>query len=122
MDDDGFLYIMDRKKDMLKYQSIMYYPHEIEEVISQMPGVAEVCVFGIWNPLVGDKAAAAVVKKIGSKIQAQDVVDFVKGHCSAIYKHLHGGAIIVDDLIKSPNGKTNRAATKAYFVKINDEN
>ncbi|EDW04738.1 GH11285 [Drosophila grimshawi] len=79
MDDDGFLYIMDRKKDMLKYQSIMYYPHEIEEVISQMPGVAEVCVFGIWNPLVGDKAASAVVKKIGSKIQAQDVVDFVKG-------------------------------------------
>ncbi|EDV94911.1 4-coumarate--CoA ligase 1 [Drosophila grimshawi] len=122
MDDDGFLYIMDRKKDMLKYQNIMYYPHEIEEVISQMPGVAEVCVFGIWNPLVGDKAAAAVVKKIGSKIQAQDVVDFVKGHCSAIYKHLHGGAIIVDDLIRSPNGKTNRAATKAYFVKINDEN
>ncbi|EDV94910.1 GH15741 [Drosophila grimshawi] len=122
MDDDGFLYIMDRKKDMLKYQNIMYYPHEIEEVISQMPGVAEVCVFGIWNPLVGDKAAAAVVKKIGSKIQAQDVVDFVKGHCSAIYKHLHGGAIIVDDLKRSPNGKTNQQLMKAYFLEVTDKN
>ncbi|KAH8420865.1 hypothetical protein KR222_006964, partial [Zaprionus bogoriensis] len=116
IDDDGFLYIVERKKDMLKFQSIMYYPNEIEEVISQMPDVAEVCVFGVWDQFNGDEAAAAVVKKKGSKIEAQDVVDYVRNKIGAKYKHLHAGAIIVDDLKRSPNGKPNRVATKAYFL------
>jgi len=121
MDDDGFLYIVERKKDMLKYQNIMYYPNDIEEIISKMPDVAEVCVFGVWDQFNGDEATAAVVKKIGSQIHAQDVVDYVKSHTDAKYKHLHGGAIIVDDLIRSANGKTNRLATKAYFLEIKDK-
>lgn len=122
VDDDGFLYIVERKKDMLKYQNIMYYPHEIEEVISQMPDVAEVCVFGVWDPINGDEAAAAVVKKLGSQIHAQDVVDYVRNHVDANYKQLHGGAIIVDELKLSPNGKTNRLATKAYFLEVKQRN
>ncbi|KRF78968.1 uncharacterized protein Dvir_GJ10987, isoform B [Drosophila virilis] len=122
MDDEGFLYIVERKKDMLKYQNIMYYPNEIEELIAQMPEVAEVCVFGIWNQFNGDEAAAAVVKKIGSNIHAQDVVDYVEQHCTAKYKHLHGGAIIVDDLKRTANGKTNRQATKAYFLEVKYKN
>ncbi|EDW16083.1 4-coumarate--CoA ligase 1 [Drosophila mojavensis] len=122
MDDDGFLYIVERKKEMLKYQNIMYYPHEIEDVIAQMPQVAEVCVFGIWNEYNGDEAAAAVIKKIGSTLHAQDVVDFVKQHTSAKYKQLHGGAIIVDELKRTANGKTNRQATKAYFLEVKDRN
>ncbi|XP_064544940.1 uncharacterized protein LOC135432965 [Drosophila montana] len=121
MDDDCFLYIVDRKKDMLKYQNIMYYPHEIEEVISQMPGVAEVCVFGIWDETNGDEAAAAVVKRIGTDIQAEDVVDYVRKHISVSYKHLHAGAIIVDDLQRSANGKTNRQATKNYFIEVKNK-
>ncbi|EDW59289.1 luciferin 4-monooxygenase [Drosophila virilis] len=122
MDDDGFLYITDRKKEMLRYQNIMYYPHEIEDVIAQMPAVAEVCVFGVWNPFNGDEAAAAVVKKFGAEIQAQDVVDFVQQHSSAEYKHLHAGAIIVDNLERTTNGKTNRPANKAYFIKAKNGN
>lgn len=122
MDDDGFLYIVERKKDMLKYQNIMYYPHEIEEVISQMPGVSEVCVFGVWDPINGDEAVAAVVKKLGSEIHAQDVVDYVREHIDTNYKQLHGGAIIVDELRRSPNGKTNRLATKAYFLEVKQRN
>uniref|UniRef100_A0A6P4ETA7 Luciferin 4-monooxygenase-like n=1 Tax=Drosophila rhopaloa TaxID=1041015 RepID=A0A6P4ETA7_DRORH len=49
VDNDGFLYVVERKKDLLKYQSNYYYPHELEELISRMPGVAEVCAFGIWG-------------------------------------------------------------------------
>ncbi|ALC43302.1 CG5568 [Drosophila busckii] len=118
MDDDGFLFILERKKNMLKYQNIMYYPHEIEDTIAKMPGVSEVCVFGVWNPLAGDEAAAAVVRQQGAKIQAEDVVNYVKEHTSASYKHLHGGALIMDELQHSANGKTNRIATKAYFLKV----
>ncbi|XP_020814233.1 4-coumarate--CoA ligase 2-like [Drosophila serrata] len=118
VDDDGFLYIVERKKDMLKYQNIMYYPNDIERVISEMPDVAEVCVFGVWDQINGDEAAAAVVKKQGSDLKAQDIVDYVKEHIEAKYKQLNGGAIIVEDLVRSPNGKTNRMATKAYFLEV----
>ncbi|XP_044314866.1 4-coumarate--CoA ligase 1-like [Drosophila rhopaloa] len=118
VDDDGFVYVVERKKDMLKYQNIMYYPNDIEKVISAMPDVAEVCVFGVWNQMVGDEAAAAVVKKQGSGLKAQDIVDYVATHIDAKYKHLHGGAIIMEDLVRSPNGKTNRLATKAYFLEV----
>ncbi|EDW83371.1 uncharacterized protein Dwil_GK22354 [Drosophila willistoni] len=122
MDDDGFLYIVERKKDMLKYKTMMYYPHEIESVISKMPDVADVCVFGVWNPYTGDEAAAAVVKKKGSDLHAQDVLDYVMEHVDATYKQLNGGALIVDELKRSANGKTNRLATKAYFLEVKDRN
>ncbi|KAH8406551.1 hypothetical protein KR215_007095, partial [Drosophila sulfurigaster] len=122
MDDDGYLYVIERKKDMLKYQNIMYYPNEIEQIISQMPDVADVCVFGVWDQFNGDEAAAAVVKKPGSQIHAQDVVDFVQRHTDAKYKQLNGGAVIVDELVRSANGKTNRLGTKAYFLDIKDRN
>ncbi|XP_033167244.1 luciferin 4-monooxygenase-like [Drosophila mauritiana] len=116
MDRDGFLYIMDRKKEMLKYQNIMYYPNDIESVISEMPQVAEVCVFGIWSNIFGDEAAAAVVKKLGSELEAQDVVDYVSSRTDSKYKQLNGGAVIVEDLQRSANGKTNRMANKAHFL------
>lgn len=122
MDEDGFLYVMERKKDMLKYQNIMYYPHEVEEVIYQMPQVADVCVFGVCNDNNGDEAAAVVVKKPGTQLSAEDVVDFVRTHVTATYKQLIAGAIIVDDLKRSPNGKTNRAANKAYFLEVKGGN
>ncbi|KAH8250226.1 hypothetical protein KR026_008561, partial [Drosophila bipectinata] len=118
VDDDGFIYIVERKKDMLKYQNIMYYPNEVESVISEMPDVVEVCVFGVWDQIYGDEAAAAVVKKQGSSLRAQDVVDYVAEHIKAKYKQLNGGAIIVEDLKRSPNGKTNRMANKAHFLEV----
>ncbi|EDW83372.2 uncharacterized protein Dwil_GK22353 [Drosophila willistoni] len=120
VDNDGFLYIVERKKDMLKYQNIMYYPNEIEDVISRMPEVAEVCVFGVWDQINGDEAAAAVVKRVGTELHAEDVVDYVNEHVGAKYKQLHGGALIVDDLMRSSNGKTNRIATKKYFLQVKD--
>ncbi|EDW76594.2 uncharacterized protein Dwil_GK15543 [Drosophila willistoni] len=122
MDEDGFLYIVDRKKDMLKCHHIMYYPHELETVIAQMPDVAEVCVFGVWSDVNGDEPAAAVIKRIGSTLKSQDVVDYVRKHVKASYKQLLGGVLIVDDLKRSPNGKTNRRANKEYFLKVRKAN
>ncbi|XP_043653823.1 4-coumarate--CoA ligase CCL1-like [Drosophila teissieri] len=118
MDRDGFLYIVDRKKEMLKYQNIMYYPNDIESVISEMPQVAEVCVFGIWSNIFGDEAAAVVVKKTGSELEAQDVVDYVSYRTDSKYKQLNGGALVVEDLQRSANGKTNRMANKAHFLDV----
>ncbi|XP_034489226.1 probable 4-coumarate--CoA ligase 3 [Drosophila innubila] len=116
VDEDGFLFIVDRKKDMLKYQSIMYYPQEIENVIAQIPEISEVCVFGNINIFNGDEAAAAVVKKHGAQLKPQDVIDYVAKHVKATYLQLTGGVFIVDDLKRTASGKTDRRATRAYCL------
>ncbi|KAH8407147.1 hypothetical protein KR222_009167 [Zaprionus bogoriensis] len=116
-DDDCYLYIVERKKDMLKFLGMMYYPHEVEEVIAQMPQVAEVCVFGLWTETEGDAAAASVVVKPGCHLKACQVVDFVAQQIGVSYKQLNGGAQIVPQLAKSANGKVNRQAVKTAFLR-----
>ncbi|XP_034487213.1 luciferin 4-monooxygenase [Drosophila innubila] len=116
-DEDNYLHVVERKKDMLKFLGMMYYPHEIEEVIAQMPEVAEVCVFGIWNETEGDAAAASVVPKPGGQLDASQVLHFVSQHMTVNYKQLHGGAQIVPHLAKSANGKVNRKAVKENYLK-----
>jgi len=54
MDEDGYRFVIDRLKDMLKYRNIMYYTSEIENVIAEMPNVVEACVFGICDPSNGE--------------------------------------------------------------------
>ncbi|KAH8374573.1 hypothetical protein KR200_001548 [Drosophila serrata] len=116
-DQDNYLHIVERKKDMLKYLGMMYYPHEVEEVIAQMPDVAEVCVFGIWREMEGDAAAASVVLRSGSNLNPSQVEQFVRKNVSVQFKHLHGGVQIVPQLAKSANGKVNRHAVKAAYLK-----
>ncbi|XP_017129624.1 luciferin 4-monooxygenase-like [Drosophila elegans] len=122
VDEDGYVFIIDRIKDMLKYQNIMYYPSEIENVIAEMPDVVEACVFGIWDEVNGDEAAASVVRKQGSELNSQDVVDYVRKRISAKYKQLNGGALIVDQITGVGDRKTNRAAAKAHFLKHMNNN
>lgn len=122
VDEDGYLFVIDRLKDMLKYQNIMYYPSEIENVIAEMPNVLEACVFGIWDPVNGDEAAASVVKKPGTQLEAQDVVEYVRKRITAKFKQLNGGALIVDQIVRSGNRKTNRSAVKEHFLKNYNNN
>jgi len=116
VDDDGFLYMVGRIKDMLKYQGLMYYPSEVEDIINQMPGVAEVCVFGIDHATNWYENAATVVPKRGSNITAEDVVKFVAANTDANYLQLRAGVLIVSDIKRLPNGKTNRQAAKEFFL------
>ncbi|XP_039494853.1 probable 4-coumarate--CoA ligase 2 [Drosophila santomea] len=116
-DEDNYLHIVERKKDMLKYLGMMYYPHEVEEVIAQMPDVAEVCVFGIFREMEGDAAAASVVLRSGSKLEPKHVEQYVRKNISVQFKHLHGGVQFVPQLAKSANGKVNRQAVKAAYLK-----
>ncbi|XP_016981368.1 4-coumarate--CoA ligase 1-like [Drosophila rhopaloa] len=122
MDEDGYLFIIDRLKDMLKFQNIIYYPSEIEKVIAEIPNVVEACVFGIWDAENGDEAAASVVRKPGTQLEAQDVVDYVRKRIAAKYKQLNGGALIVDQISGCGSRKINRAAAKAYYLKHMNNN
>jgi len=102
---------------MLRFENMMYYPQEIEEVIAKMPEVIEVCVFGIWNEFKGDAAAASVVIKPETQLDASQVLAFVAQRISVSYKQLHGGVQIVPHLAKSPSGKVKRQAVKDAYLK-----
>ncbi|XP_016946542.1 uncharacterized protein LOC108022200 [Drosophila biarmipes] len=115
-DEHNFLYIVDRKKEMLRYEYLSYWPTEIESVISKLPQVQEVCVVGIYDERVGDEAGALVVKVPGSEISAQDIVDHVAKHLPAKEKQLYSGVQFTEKLPSSANGKTLRKASREEFL------
>jgi long-chain acyl-CoA synthetase len=63
MDEEGYLFIVDRKKDMIVVSGFNVYPNEVEAVIAEHAGVAEVCVLGVPDPLCGEAVVAFVVRR-----------------------------------------------------------
>ncbi|XP_052839850.1 uncharacterized protein LOC128254675 [Drosophila gunungcola] len=115
-DDDNLLYVVDRKKEILKYQGNQYWPSEIEGVIAELPQVEEVCVIGIYDEQQGDAAGALVVTRKGSSITRKDISDHVAKRLPSIQKQLHAGVQFTDKLPANPNGKTLRRAAREEFV------
>jgi len=77
MDEDGYLTIVDRKKDMLIYKGYNVYPRELEELLFQHPAVANCTVIGVPDPAVGEWPKAFVVRKPGQEVTEKDLMDFV---------------------------------------------
>ena len=88
IDADGFAFIVDRKKDMVNVGGLKVYPREVEEVLFQHPGVADVAVVGGPDPERGESVVAFVVKKPGANITAEELTDFVRARI-AHYKAPH---------------------------------
>ena len=110
MDEDGYFYIVDRKKDMIIRGGYNVYPREIEEVLYTHPAVAEAAVIGIPHSELGEEVAAAVVFRPGEQITAEELQQFVKERV-APYKYprkIH----LMDELPKSHTGKILKRAIK----------
>jgi long-chain acyl-CoA synthetase len=86
MDEDGYFYIEDRKKDMIIAGGYNIYPREVEEVLAGHPAVLEVAVAGIPDPRRGETVIAWIVKKPGDPIAEQEIIDWSKEHL-ARYKY-----------------------------------
>ena len=78
MDEDGYFYITDRKKDLLKYKGYSVYPREVEDVIYEHPAVKLCAVVGKPDPVAGEIPKAFVVLKEGAIATEQEIMDFVK--------------------------------------------
>ncbi|KAH8297083.1 hypothetical protein KR044_004690, partial [Drosophila immigrans] len=115
-DDDNNLILVDRKKDLLKYKSIHYWPSEIEQIIAELPEVFNVCIVGIDDPRYGDAAGALVVKTPGAAITEQQIIDHVAKRVVVDYKQLHSGVKFVDTLPMNANGKVMRVLAKQLFL------
>ncbi|MCS7129866.1 MAG: long-chain fatty acid--CoA ligase [Archaeoglobaceae archaeon] len=88
MDEDGYVYIVDRLKDIIKYKGHSVYPREIEDVIYEHPAVQEVCVVGIPDPEVGENIKAFVVLKpdYRGKLTEKELIEWCKERLAA-YKY-----------------------------------
>jgi long-chain acyl-CoA synthetase len=103
MDERGYLYIIDRTKNLIISGGANVYPREVEEVLAQHPSIAEVCVFGVPDNTWGEAIKAAVVLKPGAASSAADIINFV-GERMAGYKKPKSVDFLTE-LPKSPVGK-----------------
>ncbi|MDE1822570.1 MAG: AMP-binding protein, partial [Euryarchaeota archaeon] len=78
VDEDGYAYIVDRKKDLILVGGFNVYPREVEEVLYQHPQIAEAAVIGVPHDTLGEVVKAFVVAKPGTHPTDQEIIDFVK--------------------------------------------
>jgi len=83
MDEDGFFFIVDRKKDMILCSGFNVYPREIDEVLYTIPGVLNACSVGVPDDKRGETVKAFIVKKPDAELTEQQVIDFCKKQLSA---------------------------------------
>jgi len=80
MDDEGFVYICDRKRDMVISGGVNIYPAEIEDVLHRHPAIDDVAVFGVPDDDWGERVHAAVQPRPGQALAADEVVAFARLH------------------------------------------
>ncbi len=106
LDEDGYLFIIDRKKDLIKPSGFQVWPRDVEEVIASIPAVDDVCVAGVPDAMQGEAVKAWVVLKAGEQTSAKEIQDYCRTKLVAykIPKEIE----FRDSLPKTMVGKTLR--------------
>lgn len=113
LDEDGYLFLIDRKHDKIITGGLNVYPREVEEVLSTHPAVAQVAAFGIKDPFWGEAVTAAVVAREGMSLTDEELVAFCKERLAG-YKRPKK-IYFLDDLPKNLYGKVLRKELKKQF-------
>lgn len=109
MDEDGYIFIVDRKKDLINRGGENIYPREIEVVIETHPKVAEVAVIGVPDPALGERVKAFVVPK-GEDLSGEEIKDFLKDKI-AKYK-IPEFVEVTTNIPRNPTGKIMKQELK----------
>lgn len=115
VDEDGFLYLVDRKKDLIISGGVNVYPKDIEEIIVQHPDVMEAAVFGIQDEKWGETPIAAVTLAETAAITAEALVRWTNERVSAKFQRIHR-AIILKDFPRNAAGKTMKRTIRDDFL------
>ena len=110
IDEDGYFFIVDRKKELIIRGGYNVYPREIEEALHEHPAVAEVAVVGIPHDSLGEEVGAAVALKPGATATPDELQAFAKSRVAAYKYPRH--VWLVDQLPKGPTGKILRREVK----------
>ncbi|MGI5158991.1 class I adenylate-forming enzyme family protein [Microbispora sp. CA-102843] len=112
-DEEGFLYIVDRKKDMIISGGENVYSSEVENAIYEHPAVAEAAVIGLPDQVWGEKVAAVVVAKQGQRVSAEEIVTQCKSRLAS-YKQPRE-VFFVDSIPKTVSGKIRKGDLRDQF-------
>ncbi len=88
-DDDGYLSLVDRKKDLVIVSGFNVFPAEVEDVLLAQPGIADAAVIGVPNPRTGESVAAWVVLEPGATVAVDQVREFAAAHLARLQGAVH---------------------------------
>jgi acyl-CoA synthetase (AMP-forming)/AMP-acid ligase II len=115
-DGDGYLHLVDRKKDMIDSGGMKVYPKDIEEIAARHPAIREIAVFGVPHEKWGETPLAAVIRRDGATASADELRDWINERVAARYQRV-SGVIIVKDFPRSAAGKTlKREMREPYWA------
>ncbi|MFO1086682.1 MAG: AMP-binding protein [Reyranellaceae bacterium] len=115
VDEDGYLFLVDRKKDMIDSGGVKVYPKDIEEIASRHPAVREVAVFGIPHDKWGETPLAAVVLGAEAEATAEELRDWINARVAARYQRVDR-VVVMPDFPRNAAGKTlKREMRLAYW-------
>ena len=104
LDEEGYLYLVDRKKDMIDSGGVKVYPRDIEEIVAHHPDVHEVAVFGIPNEKWGETPIAAIILRPGADARPDELKDWINDRVGARYQRV-SAVVVLEDFPRSAAGK-----------------
>lgn len=119
MDEEGFIYIVDRKKDMIVSGGENIYPREIEEVLYHHPKIQEASVIGVPDKVWGESVKAMVVLKKGETMKEEEVIEYCKNHLASYKKPR--SVEFAEDLPRNPSGKVLKTVLREKYLKRKGE-
>jgi long-chain acyl-CoA synthetase len=114
-DEKGFIYIVDRKKDMIVSGGENVYPREIEEALYRHPTIAEAAVIGVPDPKWVERVHAVVVLKEGAKVTEEEVIAYCKEQMASF--KTPKSVEFVESLPKNPQGKILKRTLRERYWK-----
>jgi len=105
VDEEGYLYLVDRKKDMIDSGGVKVYPKDIEEVVARHPAVREVAVFGVPHEKWGETPVAAVILRERDAITADQLCAWINEHVDARYQRVQA-VHLMSEFPRNAAGKT----------------
>ena len=116
VDDDGFLYLVDRKKDLIISGGVNVYPRDIEEIVARHPAIQEVAVFGIPHDKWGETPLAAVTLMESGSIASEELKNWINQHVAAKFQRVHD-VIIVEEFPRNVAGKILKRVMRENYRK-----
>ena len=117
-DDDGFFYITDRLKELIKVKGYQVAPAELEEILRSHPDITDAAVVGVSHAKLGEAPRAFVIKRADSNVSEKDIHEFMSQKV-ADYKQLEGGIQFLESIPKNSTGKIMRREIKLKYCQSN---
>ncbi len=112
-DDDGYIYLVDRKKDMIISGGFNVYPKEVEDALMSHPAVSAAAVIGVPHPKWGEAVKAFVVRRQHTTLEAKELLAFVRAAKGPV--NAPKDIVFVDELPMTALGKPDKKALRAVF-------